>query len=249
MPYRATEATRLARQLRSAKLLVEARSIVALDGFGAASIKAVAAAAGVSAGTVYTYFSNREELLAAVFREAADGELAAVRTAVDAVEAVEAVAAVAAVDGARPGGHNDGLAAAQLSALVEAFARRAIRGRRLAWALLVEPVDLLVEAERLSYRRAYSDLVADLIARGVASGELPLQEARIVSAGIVGAIGEALAGPLSPINLLTVSSTEPATIADQLVDTIRTFCLRAVGAADVQTIGFRNSQFETGDAP
>ena len=246
MPYRATDLTRSVRQRRSAKLLVEARSIVALDGFGAASIKAVAAAAGVSVGTVYTYFSNREELLAAVFRKAADGELAAVRSAVDAVEAVEAVETV---DGARPGGHNDGLAAAQLSALVEAFARRAIRGRRLAWALLVEPVDLLVEAERLSYRRAYSDLVADIIARGVTSGELPLQEARIVSAGIVGAIGEALAGPLSPLNLLTVSSTEPATIADQLVDTIRTFCLRAVGATEVQTIGFRNSQFETGDAP
>ena len=240
MPYRATNLTRSVRQRRSAKLLVEARSIVALDGFGAASIKAVAAAAGVSVGTVYTYFSNREELLGAVFREAADGELAAVRSAVDAVEAV---------DGARPGGQNDGLAAAQLSALVDAFARRAIRGRRLAWALLVEPVELLVEAERLSYRRAYSDLVADIIARGVASGELPVQEARIVSAGIVGAIGEALAGPLSPINLLTVSSTESASIADQLVDTIRTFCLRAVGAADVQTIGFRNSQFETGDAP
>ena len=243
MPYRATDLTRSVRQRRSDKLLAEARSIVALDGFGAASIKAVAAAAGVSAGTVYTYFSNREELLAAVFREAADGELAAVRSAVDAVDAVEAV------DGMGPGGHNDGLAAAQLSALVEAFASRAIRGRRLAWALLVEPVDALIEAERLSYRRAYSDLVANIIARGVASGEFPVQEARIVSAGIVGAIGEALAGPLSPLNLLNASFAERAATADQLVDTIRIFCLRAVGAADVKTIGFRNSQFETGDAP
>lgn len=230
MPYRATEATRYTRQRRSTTLLAEARAIVAADGFAAASIKAVAAAAGVSAGTVYTYFANREELLAAVFREAADGELAAVHQAVDA---------------ARSRGDDRAVAAAQLGALVDAFAHRAIRGRRLAWALLVEPVDPLIEAERLSYRRAYSDTVADIVARGVASGEFPPQEARIVGPGIVGAIGEALTGPLSPLNS---GSTESATFTDQVVESIRTLCLRAVGAADVQTIGIRSSDFETGDA-
>ena len=35
--------------------------------------------------------------------------------------------------------------------------RRALRGRRLAWALLAEPVDPAVEAERLPFRRAYAD--------------------------------------------------------------------------------------------
>lgn len=234
MPYRATETTRRARQLRSATLLSEARSIVATEGFGAASIKAVASAVGVSVGTIYTYFSNREELLSAVFREAADGELEAVRLAVNSV---------------KPGDDGHSFAAAQLSALVETFARRAIRGRRLAWALLVEPVDPLIDAERLSYRRAYSDLVADIIARGVASGEFPLQEARIVSPGIVGAIGEALTGPLSPLSARSnASSIESATFTDEVVESIRTLCLRAVGAADVQRMDFRNSHFETGDA-
>lgn len=230
MPYRATETTRRARQLRSATLLSQARSIVATEGFGAASIKAVAAAAGVSTGAVYTYFANREELLAAVFREAADGEFEAVRFAVNSV---------------RPDDDGHFFAAAQLSALVEAFARRAIRGQRLAWALLAEPVGPLIEAERLNYRSAYSDLVADIVAQGVATGELPLQETSIVSPGIVGAIGEALIGPLSPLN---ASSRESATFTDQVIDGIRAFCLRAVGAADVQRIGFRNSHFETGDA-
>lgn len=229
MPYRATEATRCARQQRSDTLLTKARAIVAADGFGAASVKAVAAAAGVSAGTVYTYFANREELLAAVFRETADGEFAAVRRAVDAVQ---------------PSDHDHALAAAQLRALVNAFARRAIRGRRLAWALLAEPVDPLIEAERLTYRRAYSDSVAGIIERGVASGELPPQEAHIVGLGIVGAIGEALTGPLSPLN---ADSAKSATFTDQVVDGICTFCLRAIGAVDVHAVAISSSHLGKGD--
>ena len=39
--------------------------------------------------------------------------------------------------------------AERIAAGVETFARRALRGRRLAWALLAEPVDPAVEAERL----------------------------------------------------------------------------------------------------
>src|ERR1019366_3890614 len=171
MPYRVTEAARTARELRSRSLLDAARAIVARDGFGAATIKAVSADAKVSVGTVYTYFATREELLAAVFREAASIELDAVRASVAAAPQT---------------------AAAQLRVLIEAFARRAIRGRRLAWALLVEPVDPRIDAERLSYRREYGDTVAAIISRGIASGQLPAQDARIVGSGIVGAIGEAL---------------------------------------------------------
>jgi hypothetical protein len=33
-----------------------------------------------------------------------------------------------------------------------------------------------------------------------------------------------------------------------VIDTIRTLCLRAVGAADVQASGIRKSYFEKGDA-
>lgn len=204
MPYRATEATRTARELRSRSLLDAARAIVARDGFGAATIKAVSADAQVSVGTVYTYFATREELLAAVFREAASFELDAVRASVATAPQT---------------------AAAQLRALIEAFARRAIRGRRLAWALLVEPVDPLIDAERLSYRRAYADTVAAIISRGVTSGDLPSQDAGIVGPGIVGAIGEALIGPLSPLN-------DSAATTDQVIDSILALCLRAIGATE-----------------
>ena len=54
----------------------------------------------------------------------------------------------------------------RIAAAVETFARRALRGRRLAWALIAEPVDPAVEAERLVFRRAYRDAFADVIADG-----------------------------------------------------------------------------------
>ena len=43
----------------------------------------------------------------------------------------------------------------RLEAIVATFARRALRKRRPAWALVYEPVDPSVDAERLVYRREY----------------------------------------------------------------------------------------------
>ena len=89
-------------------------------------------------------------------------------------------------------------APARIDAAVETFARRALRGRRLAWALIAEPVDPAVEAERLVFRRAYRDAFADVIARESPRGELPEQDPATSAAALVGAIGEALVGPVSP---------------------------------------------------
>ena len=85
-----------------------------------------------------------------------------------------------------------------VAAGVELWARRALRGRRLAWALLAEPVDPAVEAERLHFRRAYRDGMAALLREGIERGELPDQDVDLAAAALIGAIGEALVGPLSP---------------------------------------------------
>src|SRR5690625_1256197 len=122
--YRTTPATREAKRSRREALLRSAHEAVAETGFAAASVKTIAAGASVSAGTVYTYFGSREELLAEVFQRAAAAEFAAVRDAV----------ARAAADGA-----TDGSLTRELTALVHTFARRALAGRTLAWALLIEP--------------------------------------------------------------------------------------------------------------
>ena len=71
-------------------------------------------------------------------------------------------------------------------------------GRRLAWALLAEPVDPAVEAERLHFRHSYRDVIAEIVAEGVATGELPVQDPEATAAALVGAIGESMLGPLSP---------------------------------------------------
>ncbi|MGV1048466.1 MAG: hypothetical protein ACOYD4_08085 [Solirubrobacterales bacterium] len=109
----------------------------------------------------------------------------------------------------------------RIAAGVETFARRAIRARRFAWALLAEPVGPGVEAERLVFRRAYRDLLAAVVREGVAAGELPRQDPEVTAAALVGAIGEALVGPLSA----PASSSDPELTISSLVE----FCERAIG--------------------
>jgi len=192
---------------RRERLLAAAESIVAADGFSTATVAAVAKAAGVSTGAVYTHFSSKAELLAATFRRAAGRELTAVE---------DAITAVGRYCPERPD------AARRLSVLVEVFTRRALRGRRLAWSLLVEPVDPVVEAERLAFRTRYRDLVEGILHAGISGGELPDQDAALSAAAVVGAISEALVGPLSPI------AADPA--PEDVIESLRAVCLRAVGA-------------------
>jgi hypothetical protein len=100
------------------------------------------------------------------------------------------------------------------------FARRAFQNRPLAWALLAEPVDPLVDAERLAYRERYASLVAAELRAAVDTGEIPAQDVAFTAAALVGGCGEALAGPLSAVDG-----------SDQVVASIETFVRRAIGAS------------------
>jgi hypothetical protein len=113
----------------------------------------------------------------------------------------------------------------RLEAAVAAHARRALGRRRLAWALLHEPVDPLVDAERLVYRRTYCRHMAGLLRQGVAAGEIPDQNVELSAAAVVGAIAESLVGPLSPVAGQIASEEE-------IVATLVRFCRRSVGAPD-----------------
>ncbi|MFD1860994.1 TetR/AcrR family transcriptional regulator [Aeromicrobium camelliae] len=206
MPYRETDATRRRAEERRAGLLRAARELVARHGFAGAKITAIAQECGTSVGLVYTYFDNRDELLATVFRESASHELTAVRSATAAAD---------------PAAH------ARLDAFIRTFAGRALRGRQLAWSLLFEPVSPIVEAERLTYRRAYVDLAESILRDGIADGTFAPQNVGLSGAALIGAISESLVGRLNPVGYDGLDALEDAVIVDAIV----TFCCRALGAS------------------
>ena len=186
------------------RLLGAAQKLIEESGYGGASVAAIADRAGVAAGTLYRHFASKEELFVEVFRSVCDREVRAMGTAGDAMPAGSPC-----VD--------------RLETVLATFADRALRRPRLAWALIAEPVDPLVDAERLAYRERYSALCAETLRTGIAAGELPDQNAELVAAALVGGCGEALVGPLSP-----VAGRKPS--REDIVAALRLFVRRAVGA-------------------
>jgi AcrR family transcriptional regulator len=193
MPYRPTARTEARRAEVRERIVRAALELVRRGGYRAASVAAVAARARVTTGTVYRHFPSKSELFAEVFRVASQHE-------------VDAVAAAMATPGP---------AADRIAAAVETFARRALRGRRLAWALLAEPVDPAVESERLVFRQAYASLFSASLREGVFDGSLPAQDPNLVAVALTGAIGEVLTQPHS--------ADEEA-----LVASLVQFCLRSI---------------------
>ena len=189
------------------RLVRAAREVLERGGYATASVLAIAERAGVSAGAMYRHFPSKAELFVEVFRAAADGELTALR-------------------GATTGERS---CAARLEAVVAAYARRALHNRRLAWALVYEPVDPIVDAERLVYRRNYCRGMAALLREGIAGGEFPDENPDLTAAAIVGAIAETLVGPLSPIGGTTSSEEE-------IVAGLVRFCRRAIGARPLRAV-------------
>jgi AcrR family transcriptional regulator len=198
--YRTTERTEARRAETHERITTAARELIAEGGYVAAPIAAVADRAGVAVGTVYRHFPSKSDLFAEVFREASQHEVDAMREAIHATS---------------------GTAAERIAAGVEVFARRALRGRRLAWALLAEPVDPAVEAERLHFRHSYRDLMAEVIEEGIEAGDLPDQDVDVTAAAMIGAIGETMLGPLSP----TTNGGDP----EALIASLISFCTRAIG--------------------
>jgi len=187
------------------RLLAAARELIEEGGYGAAPVVAIAERAGVAAGTLYRHFPSKADLFLEVFRSVCAGEERAMRAAADGV-------------GPEAG------AVARLEAVVGTFAERALQNPRLAWALLAEPVDQVVDAERLAYRERYAALIARELDAAIDAGEIPSQEVALTAAALVGGCGEALVGPLSP-----VGQARPAPA--EVVRSIQLFVRRAVGAA------------------
>jgi AcrR family transcriptional regulator len=199
MPYRSTPKTRARLDAVRERIVVAAREQVAEAGYASASVSAVARRAGVATGSVYRHFPSKAELFAEVFRRASQREL-------------DVVAGVTSDESLPP--------SERVAAAAEAFARRALASPTMAYALLAEPVDPAVEAERLTFRRGYRDAFARALDDGIASGEFRPHDSEIAAAAIVGALGEALVGPLH--------GRDNGNGNDALVANLVQFCLNAI---------------------
>lgn len=183
------------------RLLGAAVELLEEGGYAAATVAAITERGGVAAGALYRHFPSKAELFVEVFRTMADGKLADLREASSV----------------------PGTAVEKLDAIVREFTSTSLSQPRLAWALGYEPVDPLVDAERLAYRQTYRERLAELLRRGIEAGELPAQDAELTAASLIGAISEGLVGPLSPVRDERVS-------AEKTIAAISAFCRRAVGA-------------------
>jgi AcrR family transcriptional regulator len=209
MPYRQTENVVRKLAARHDAILAAARDLAAEGGMAAVQIAPVAARAGVAAGTVYRYFPAKTDLVAALVGALSELELATLEGAANAA----------------PG------PLSALAAAITTFAARSLERRRLAFALITEPVEPDVDQARAAYRQALVGAFERLIRRAVAGAHLPEQDAALAASALLGALVEGLIGPLAP-----AAGGDPRK-ARERVQMLTLFALRALGVVDARARG------------
>ena len=208
MPYRRTENVVRRLAAREQAILNAALSLAGDGGMEAVQIAAVAKRANIAAGTVYRYFPSKTDLIGDVIATVSEREMAAMRRAADAA----------------PG------PLSALAACIATFAARTLSERRLAWAVLAEPIEAEADAMRLDFRQSIAAEIEARIRAARTRQLLPEQDARATAPAIVGAVLEGLIGPLAP---------EPAdaAAARQAVQETTLLALRALGVIDARARG------------
>ena len=210
MAYRTTEA-RAERDRALREHILDCGMLqVAEGGFASLNMSGLASAAGVATGSLYRYFPGKGALAAEIFTRATRIEFEALRQQF-----------------ARPGAAADRLAAG-----IGQFAARAWHSRQLAYALIAEPVEPEVDEQRLRFREAYAELYCSLIREGNHDGSFQVDAAPLVAACLVGAVAEALVGPLSPQARAARASGLPSESLESVTRAIVRFSLRALGAKE-----------------
>jgi len=209
MAYRRTENVVRRLNARHDAIVDAARDAAAAGGMAAIQIAPVAARAGVAAGTVYRYFPGKIELVGALVERVAERELAAVRRAADAA----------------PG------PLSALAAAVATFGARALHDRKLAWAVMAEPVDIDTDVVRQQYRRDIGAEIETRIRTAIEGGHLPEQDAGLAASALLGALLEGLIGPLAPGDIDNPARSREA------VQTVTLFALRGLGVVDARARG------------
>ncbi|MBA2675883.1 TetR/AcrR family transcriptional regulator [Ramlibacter sp.] len=210
MAYRRTDSVEARLADNRNRILAAARTLVGEGGWPNAQVSHVAAAAGLATGTVYRYFPSKAHLCVEVLSTVSQRE----------VDVMRAIA-----DGA-------GRPAQRLHAAVTAFVQRAMRNRRLAYALIAEPCEPEIDQARLTYRHAISEQIVRIVRDGQAAGDFrACVDARIAATVIVGGFMEGLIGPLSPLNAdFGAAGGQDSLAVQDLAGEIANLCCAGIGA-------------------
>src|SRR6266508_601492 len=182
--------------------------------------------------------ARHDAIVAAACEVAAEGGMAAVQIAPVAeragiatgtvyryfpskTELVAALVAALAAPGPLPA----------LAAAIATFAARALANRRLAFALIAEPVEPEIDRARASYRQALAAALEKLIRRALDAGGLSDQDAALAAPALLGALIVALIGPHAP-----AVPADPAQVRAR-VQMLTLFALRALGVVDARARG------------
>lgn len=209
MAYRRTEKVEERLRARHAALVAAARAIAAAEGLDAVQVAPVARRAGVAAGTVYRYFDSKGALVAALVADVSARELAAMQDAA----------------AASPG------PLSALAAALVTLAGRALRQRRLIWAVIGEPVDAELAPMQREFRQSLVDAFAERVEEAATDGRLADANPALVARAIVGGLVEALIGPLA----IAVEADSAAGRA--AVQSFALSALRAIGIVDARARG------------
>jgi AcrR family transcriptional regulator len=210
MAYRRTDSVQARLADNRKRILAAARALVSEGGWPEVQVSHVAAAAGLATGTVYRYFPSKAHLCVEVLSTVSQRE----------VDVLDAIA------------NGSGKPAQRLHGAVTAFVERAMRNRRLAYALIAEPCDPEIDQARLTYRHAISEQIVRIVRAGQESGDFrPDVAANTAATVIVGGFMEGLIGPLSPLNAdFGAGAGKAAAAIHALAGDIADICCAAVTA-------------------
>lgn len=208
MPYRRTENVLRRLAARHDAIVDAAGALAAEGGINAVQIGTVSKRANVATGTVYRYFPSKTDLVAALAEAVTQREIAAMRSAADAA----------------PG------ALSALAAAIATYATRALANRRLAFALIAEPLDAAADEARLKFRAALTAELGKRLYAAIGSGNVPEQDIAVAAPALLGALIEGLIGPLA-------FELDGAGKSRDAVQAVTLFALRAVGVADARARG------------
>jgi AcrR family transcriptional regulator len=209
MAYRRTENVVRRLAARHDAIVAAAGSLAAEAGINAVQIAPVSRRAGVATGTVYRYFPSKTDLVVALAASVTEREIGAMRRAADAA----------------PG------PLSALAAALVTYAARALETRKLAFALIAEPVDAAADEARVAFRAALTAELGRRLSAAMQAGFLPEQDIAVAAPALTGALIEGLIGPLA------ADANGDAAKAHDAVQALTLFALRAVGVADARARG------------